>query len=267
MKRYHNTKRTKMSYLILVRHGESRWNIANKFTGWVDVPLSEVGINEALICAKMLEGLQLDVAFTSELERAHETLLLVLAKQDCTGIFLHDSKKRNQWALHPHKFEKNEIPIYSSDKLNERYYGKLQGLNKQKMREKYGDEQVFMWRRSYDERPPGGESLKDVYKRAVPYFQKNIMPRVRKNENVIVCAHGNSLRAIIKYLDDIPDNNIPHLELPLGKPIIYKYSQGKLKKENHVHSFNRPVHWARPKEYTLKHNKKKSKRTLKKNKK
>ncbi|MBW3002752.1 2,3-bisphosphoglycerate-dependent phosphoglycerate mutase [Candidatus Woesearchaeota archaeon] len=234
-----------MSYLILVRHGESRWNLANKFCGWVDVPLSENGIKEALSAAKKLEGLTLDVAFTSKLERAQETLLLILAKQKFTGIFLHNTGKMAKWSKHPHKLEKNEIPIYSDTALNERYYGRLQGMNKDAARRKWGKPQVFKWRRSYDIRPPGGECLKDVYKRTVPYFKKVIMPHIRKKKDVIISAHGNSLRALIKYLDNISDEKIPHLELPTGKPIIYKYTKGKLIKEKHKHSFTRPVHWTR----------------------
>lgn len=234
-----------MSYLILVRHGESRWNLANKFTGWVDVPLSEIGIHEALITAERLNNIKLDVAFTSKLIRAHETLGLILAHQEKTGIFLHESKKRNFWSKHSKgvDFDETELPIYSSDKINERYYGALQGLNKDDARLKWGKEKVFQWRRSYDIRPPGGESLKDVVKRAVPYFKNNIMPQIRKHKNVIVVAHGNSLRAIIKHIDNISDDEIPHLELQTGKPIIYEYDGGKLHKLNHVHSFDRPIHW------------------------
>ncbi|MBN1175097.1 2,3-bisphosphoglycerate-dependent phosphoglycerate mutase [Candidatus Woesearchaeota archaeon] len=234
-----------MSYLILVRHGESRWNLANKFTGWVDVPLSEIGVHEALITAERLNNINLDVAFTSKLIRAHETLGLILAHQQKTGIFLHTSKRRNIWSKHSKgvDFDETELPIYSSDKINERYYGALQGLNKDDARLKWGKEKVFQWRRSYDIRPPSGESLKDVVKRAVPYFQKHIMPEVRRHKNVIVAAHGNSLRAIIKYIDNISDEDIPHLELQTGKPIIYEYDGGQLHKLNHVHSFDRPIHW------------------------
>lgn len=233
-----------MGYLILVRHGESRWNGMNKFTGWVDVPLSEIGVHEAMICAKELEGLRIDVAFTSKLERAQQTLLLILAKQDYTGIFLHDSGKRKKWSLHQGKeWSDYEIPIYSNDALNERYYGELQGLDKQKTKDIFGDEQVMRWRRSYDIRPPKGESLKDTMKRVIPYFKKKIMPYVNAGMNVIISAHGNSLRAIIKYIDHISDKEIPNLELPTGKPIVYKYSYGHLIKENHKHSFNRPLHW------------------------
>jgi len=237
-----------MAFLVLVRHGESRWNTANRFTGWVDVPLSEVGINEALIAAKKLEGLQIDMAFTSKLERAQETLLIILSKQDATGIFLHESGKRKLWSRHKTKFDKHEIPIYSHDDLNERYYGALQGLNKAKARKKWGKEKVFQWRRSYDVAPPKGECLKDVVKRAVPYYKKRILPFVKKGKNVIVSAHGNSLRAIIKHIDKITDEDIPNLELPYAQPIVYEWKRGLLMKESHVHSFNRPVHWHRPKQ-------------------
>jgi len=234
-----------MSYLILVRHGESRWNLANKFTGWVDVPLSEIGVHEALITAERLNNVNLDIAFTSKLIRAHETLGLILAHQKKTGIFLHSSKKRNSWSKHSHgvDFEKTELPIYSSDKINERFYGDLQGLNKDDARKKWGRDKVFQWRRSYNIRPPKGESLKDVIKRAVPYFKKQILSEVQKNKNVIVVAHGNSLRAIIKHIDNISDEDIPHLELQTGKPIIYEYENKKFHKLNHIHSFDRPIHW------------------------
>ena len=231
-----------MTYLVLVRHGESRWNLSGKFTGWVDVPLSENGIKESLKAAKDLKGLDLEYAFTSRLERAHETLLLLLANQKKTGIFLHKGKKRHDWSNHPKQFEENEIPIYSDDALNERYYGALQGKNKDAMRKKYGEEKVFLWRRSYDIRPPKGESLKDVYKRAVPYFKKEIFPKLAKGD-VVVSAHGNSLRAIVKYLDNISDEKIPFLELPTGQLIIYKYSNGKLKRMKHKHSFKRTIKW------------------------
>jgi 2,3-bisphosphoglycerate-dependent phosphoglycerate mutase len=236
-----------MSFVILVRHGESRWNLDNKFTGWVDVPLSEAGIHEALICSSKLEGLNFDIAYTSKLVRAQETLLLILSKQDCTGIFLHESKKRSKWSLHPKKFCDYEIPIYSDDALNERYYGKLQGMNKDEARKKFGKEKVFKWRRSWDIRPPQGECLKDTYERALPYFKKVIMPEIKKKKNILIAAHGNSLRAIIKYLDNISDEEIPHLELPTGQPIVYEFKNGKIKKETHKHSFNRPVNWVNEK--------------------
>ncbi len=238
-------KEVRMSYLILIRHGESRWNLSNKFTGWVDVPLSDNGIKEARRAAKALEGIKLDVAFTSELERAHETLMIILAKQQYTGIFVHESKKRKKWS--EHKMDRQEIPIYSDDALNERYYGKLQGMNKDKARKKFGEKKVFTWRRSYDVKPPGGESLKDTYERSVRYYSKKIRPYLRKNKNVLIVAHGNSLRALIKKLDGISDEDIPKLNLPTGQAIVYKCVKGKLTRLKHKHSFTRPLCWDDPK--------------------
>jgi 2,3-bisphosphoglycerate-dependent phosphoglycerate mutase len=232
-----------MSYLVLVRHGQSKWNQIQKFTGWVDVSLSEHGIIESLNAANELKNLDIDIAFTSKLVRAQQTLFIILAKQHKIGIFLHDDKKQFDWSNHPKQFEDNEIPIYSDNALNERYYGELQGKDKEKMRKKFGEEKVFLWRRSYDIRPPKGESLKDVYERVVPYFKKTILPELKKGKNVVVAAHGNSLRAIIKYLDKIDDENIPFLELHTGKLIIYKNTKNGLKKLKHKHSFYRPVEW------------------------
>jgi len=234
-----------LSYLILIRHGESRWNLANKFTGWVDVPLSDKGIKEARKAAKALEGIDLDVTFTSELERAQETLLIILAKQQYTGIFVHKNKKQKRWE--EHLMGKKEIPIYSHDDLNERYYGKLQGMDKEKARKKFGEKKVFQWRRSYNGKPPKGESLADTYKRTVSYYKRKILPYIKKNKNVLICAHGNSLRALIKHLDDISDEDIPQLNLPTGQAIVYKKVRGKLIRLKHMHSFTRPLCWDDPK--------------------
>ncbi len=220
-----------MNYLILVRHGQSRWNLENRFTGWVDVPLSEKGIEEAMDCAEELKDVDLDVAFTSKLSRAQETLYLILATQKKTGVFLHENKKRDQWSHHPSRFDDSEIPIYSSDAINERFYGKLQGQNKQKAKEVYGEEQVFIWRRSYDVKPPGGESLKDTYERTIPYFKEKILPQLEDGKNVIVAAHGNSLRSVIKYIENISDEDINKLEIATGKPLYYQFVKGKMIKE------------------------------------
>ena len=223
-----------MNYLILVRHGQSRWNLENRFAGWVDVPLSEKGILEAMDCAEELADVQLDVAFTSKLSRAQETLFLILAKQKKTGIFLHESKKRDEWSYHPERFDDSEIPIYSSEHLNERYYGKLQGQNKQEAKQFYGEEQVFIWRRSYDVQPPGGESLKDTYERTIPYFKENIIPQLDDGKNVIITAHGNSLRSVVKYIENISDEDIPKLELATGKPLYYQFEKGEFTKEREI---------------------------------
>ncbi|MBD3209383.1 histidine phosphatase family protein [Candidatus Woesearchaeota archaeon] len=251
-----------MPRLILVRHGESRWNKDNKFTGWVDVPLSAIGIQEALICGEKLKGLDIDVAFTSRLERARETLLLILAAQNKTGIFLHEKGLRRQWSKHNHGVlfdKKHEIPVFSSDKINERYYGALQGMDKDAARKKWGHDQVFMWRRGYDINPPRGESLKDVYRRAIPCFRKEIVSHLRRGKNVLVSAHGNSLRGIVKHIENISDKDIPHLELPYATPIVYGYKDGELSKEDHTHSFDRPLHWQKQQRHQKKTGKAKKK--------
>ncbi|WP_440948507.1 histidine phosphatase family protein [Methanosarcina sp. T3] len=237
-----------MSYLILVRHGESGWNVDGRFGGWVDVPLTGKGIGEALLCAAELEEINLDLAFTSKLIRAQETLFLILSKQKKIGVFVHEEagtgedrtesgdeagsdKKENRYS-YPTKTEKNLIPIYSSDALNERYYGILQGKKKDRMKEKYGEEQILHWCRSYDEGPPGGESLKDIYGRAVPYFEKEILPVIQAGKNVIVCAHQNSLRALIKHIEGISNEGIRKIRLANARPVIYTFSRGMLVREN-----------------------------------
>ncbi len=228
-----------MAKLILVRHGQSRWNLDNKFTGWVDVPLSQQGISEAEQAASQLKDVSIDVAFTSKLTRAQETLLIILAQQGNTGIFMHEKGKMKKWTKH--LAQGKEILIHSSEKLNERYYGDLQGMNKDVARDSFGKEVVFKWRRGYADKPPKAESLKDVYHRTIPYFKKNIIPELIKGYDVIVSAHGNSLRSIIKFLDGISDEEIPHLELATGKPVIYDYDEGKFVKETEKHQLNRPM--------------------------
>jgi 2,3-bisphosphoglycerate-dependent phosphoglycerate mutase len=230
-----------MGYLLLVRHGESRWNLDNKFTGWVDVPLSETGVREALLTAKRLEKLKLDMAFTSDLERAQETLLLILADQKYTGIFTH--KDEHNELKYSFEATGKEIPIHASWKLNERHYGALQGKNKAETAKIYGAEKVLEWRRSFKATPPEGESLEDVYKRAVPYFKKEIMDEVAAGKNVIVVAHGNTLRAIVKYIDEISDEQIAKLELKMAEPLIYKFEGGKLEKAFVGYTFDRPILW------------------------
>jgi 2,3-bisphosphoglycerate-dependent phosphoglycerate mutase len=246
-----------MNYLVLVRHGESRWNIANKFTGWVDVPLSERGVQEAVTAAKSLDDLNLEVAFSSKLERAQATLLIILSSQDQTGIFIHEEEKGNKWQINSNKLGNNDIPVYSNSALNERYYGELQGVDKNKARKKYGEKKVFGWRRGYSNTPPMGESLKDVYHRVVPYFKTRVMKEIKAKKNVIVSAHGNSLRAMIKHIDDISDEDIPHLELPTGTPIIYEYSRGKLRRKDDGFTFDRPIYWTGPKNGNKNNQKKK----------
>jgi len=232
-----------MTYLVLVRHGQSAWNLKNIFTGKVDIPLSKKGIKEAEKCAHILRKIEFDIAFTSKLARAEETLMIILSEQKKVGIVLHNSKKEKEWNKHYTRWKRNELPIYTSSAITERYYGRLQGFNKNTARKKYGKMKVFLWRRSWDVRPPMGESLKDTYRRVIPYFKRKIMKEVEKKKNVIVTAHGNSLRAIIKYIENISNEDIPYLEIPTGKPIIYRYYRGKLEriKYEHHHDLHKKI--------------------------
>jgi 2,3-bisphosphoglycerate-dependent phosphoglycerate mutase len=187
--------------LVLVRHGESEWNKLNLFTGWKDPDLSEKGIAEARAAGRLLQadGYQFDVAFTSDLKRAQHTLTLMLEELGQTGL-----------------------PTHQSQKLNERDYGDLSGLNKDEARAKWGPEQVHVWRRSYDTPPPGGESLKDTAARVLPYYEAAIWPEVRAGRNVLVSAHGNSLRALIMRLERLSGEEIVKRELATGVPIVYR---------------------------------------------
>ena len=224
--------------LVLLRHGESVWNKENRFTGWTDVDLSKKGVEEAEKSGRVLkkEGYVFDVVFTSVLKRAIRTLWIVL-----DGMNL-------MW-----------IPVYRSWRLNEKHYGALQGLNKKEMAEKYGDEQVLMWRRAYDVRPPAleesdrrhpmhdpiyknldkkdipaTECLKDTVNRFLPYWHETISPAVKAGKKVLISAHGNSLRALVKYLDNIPDDAITKLNIPTGIPLVYELD-GDLKPIKHYY--------------------------------
>jgi 2,3-bisphosphoglycerate-dependent phosphoglycerate mutase len=215
--------------VVLLRHGESVWNKENRFTGWTDVDLSERGIEEAKKAGEILarEKFVFDIAYTSVLKRAIRTLWIVLDKMDL------------MW-----------IPVELSWRLNERHYGALQGLNKSEMAEKYGEQQVLLWRRSYDVRPPAldpsdercphrdpryanlpdeakplTESLKDTVARVVPYWEQTIAPKIKQNARVLISAHGNSLRALVKYLDNIPDEAIVGLNIPTGIPLVYELDE------------------------------------------
>jgi 2,3-bisphosphoglycerate-dependent phosphoglycerate mutase len=187
--------------LVLVRHGQSEWNLKNLFTGWKDVDLTDTGIAEARAAGKKLKAhdLKFDVAFTSDLKRAQRTLDLILEEMGQSGI-----------------------PIARNQALNERDYGELVGLNKDDARKKWGDEQVLQWRRSYDVPPPGGESLKDTVARALPYFVQEILPRVLRGERTLVSAHGNSLRALVMVLERLTPEGILKRELATGVPIVYR---------------------------------------------
>ena len=215
-----------MSCLILVRHGESQWNLENRFTGWVDVPLSEKGIEESISAGEKLKDIEFDTIYVSHMLRAIQTLhyILIASNSKRTPIIYHEEKRIRDWEHHAGD-SNTEIPIFMSVDLAERYYGNLQGLNKQKTREECGEEQVHLWRRSYDTRPPGGESLKNTCERTTPYFKKHILKDLRDGKTVLVSAHGNSLRAITMHLENISEKDIPNVEIPTGVPIVYTFDK------------------------------------------
>ncbi len=228
MTSYSESKAVKknMAQLILVRHGQSQWNLENRFTGWVDVPLSEKGINEAITAGKKLKDIHFDTIFVSHMLRAIQTLHYILLElnDDRTPIIHHEDKRIRDWEHHTGD-SSTEIPVYISVDLAERYYGDLQGLNKQKTREKHGEEQVHLWRRSYDVNPPNGESLKDTCERTIPYYKKHIIPQLQQGHTVLVSAHGNSLRSIIMHVENISEHDIPNQEIPTGVPLLYTFDE------------------------------------------
>ncbi|MBA3681972.1 MAG: 2,3-bisphosphoglycerate-dependent phosphoglycerate mutase [Bacteroidetes bacterium] len=188
-----------MAQLVLFRHGQSTWNLENKFTGWVDVELTPKGVEEAKNAGTKIKGLRFDYAYASALKRAQNTLALAL-----------------ETAGHPPL-----IPIFNKA-LNERMYGDLQGLNKTETEEKFGSEQVKIWRRSFDVPPPNGESLKDTAARVIPYFESEIIPKLKAGKNVVIAAHGNSLRALIMYLEKMTPEQILEFEIGTGQPRLYE---------------------------------------------
>lgn len=228
--------------LILVRHGESRLNELNRFTGWLDVPLSEKGFNEAHQVANHCKQFNYDVAFTSHLERAHATMHIILSHQKRIGIFDHGGDHNyNYLKKAPEEFVRETIPIFMNENLNERSYGDLQGLDKNVASELFGAEQVLKWRRGFVDRPTNGESLEDVYARVIPYFKEHIHPRIQQGEKVLVVAHGNTMRAIIKFLEHLTDEQIPFVDLPTGHPLIYSYTNNQFRRTEGVYGFDRPL--------------------------
>ena len=199
----------KQSNLVLVRHGQSEWNKKNLFTGWKDPDLTELGVEEAIRAGKLLKskGLSFDTMFTSDLLRAQETGRLILEHMNLSNI-----------------------DIIKDQNLNERNYGDLAGLNKDEARRKWGDEQVHIWRRSYDIPPPGGESLKNTAERVLPYFNNKILPKINENLNILIAAHGNSLRALVMELEGISPEEIVKLEIATGDPIVYVCSDKGIKR-------------------------------------
>ena len=195
-----------MTILVLIRHGQSVWNATNRFTGWTDVELSEKGEIEAATAGEQLADVRFDVVHTSALIRAQRTAEIVMSKNLGSG----------------------EIPTRQDERLNERHYGDLQGLNKAETAEIHGAEQVHIWRRSFDVPPPGGESLEMTAERTIPYFVEEIIPDLGSGMNVLVAAHGNSLRSIVMYIEAISPEDITSLEIPTGVPMYYKFDDGKI---------------------------------------
>ena len=196
-----------MTSLILIRHGQSVWNASNRFTGWTDVDLSDKGVIEAEEAGRQLSEIRIDVVHTSDLIRAQRTAEIVMQHNESSG---EDVPTRYDW------------------RLNERHYGSLQGLNKAETAEKHGAEQVHIWRRSFDAPPPEGESLEMTAERTIPYFTEEIIPDLESGKNVLVSAHGNSLRSIVMHIEKISPEDIVSLEIPTGEPMYYNYESGDI---------------------------------------
>ena len=202
-----------MNKLILLRHGQSQWNLENRFTGWKNVPLTEKGESEAKKAGELIKKhkISIDKVFSSVLERANRTAEIAIKQAELFNLL-----------------DNSNLIMTCSQKLNERDYGDLVGLNKQETADKFGKDQVHIWRRSYDTPPPNGESLKDVVERVSPYFNENIKPLVDKGENILIAAHGNSLRAMMIELGMYKSKEISNIELPTGSPLCINLDQGRL---------------------------------------
>jgi len=227
-----------MSRLILLRHGQSAWNKKNLFTGWIDIPLSQEGIAEALHAGETIKKMAVDMIFCSTLVRGIMTAMLAMSVHESGKVpyVLHPGEGRmEEWGkCHSPQTDAELIPTLCAWELNERMYGTLQGMNKQEMRATYGDEQVQIWRRSFDVEPPQGESLKMTAERTLPFFCEKILPHLKDGKNILISAHGNSLRSIVMYLDQLTPEQVVNLEIPTGKPFFYTYSEGNLRKDERV---------------------------------
>jgi len=236
-----------MSLLILMRHGQSMWNAAKLFTGWVDVPLTNVGIEEAITGGKQIAHLDLDEVHVSTLIRAQMTAMIALAqhKGGKTPVFQYPEPKAGlssvsenearmiEWAqIKGESGAVDVLPVHVSWQLNERMYGDLQGLNKDATRQAYGEEQVHIWRRSFDVPPPSGESLKLTAERTIPYLDSTLIPSLQSGKNVFVAAHGNSLRSIIMHIEGLSEEEVLSLEVPTGQPMVYQWAESGWKRHD-----------------------------------
>jgi 2,3-bisphosphoglycerate-dependent phosphoglycerate mutase len=225
----------KSTKLILMRHGQSEWNRLNLFTGWVDIPLSSKGVEEAIEGGKKIAHLPVDVIYTSSLIRAQMTAMLAMMHHSSKKVpcIIHTREENlKAWSeIYSKQAQSQIIPVYCAWELNERMYGKLQGLNKRETMDQFGESQVHIWRRSFDQAPPEGESLEMTAKRSIPYFKEQIIPALKNGQNVLVSAHGNSLRAIIMFLDGLSNQAVTQLELATGEPIVYTFEGDKWKRD------------------------------------
>jgi 2,3-bisphosphoglycerate-dependent phosphoglycerate mutase len=213
-----------MAKLFLLRHLKSQWNLDDRFAGWTDGPLAKTESIKAIEIAKEIFQYKVDAVYTSPLFRNQDTVARIFeAVQLKYPFFIHiDAGKMQKWGNYT-DISENDVPTYVTENLNERYYGRLQGLNKEETIKKYGEEKVRLWRRSYDIAPPGGESLKDVCKRTTPFYKKWVERDLKSGKNVLVVASHNSLRAIVKYIEDVSDNKIASVELPFGALSKYNF--------------------------------------------
>jgi 2,3-bisphosphoglycerate-dependent phosphoglycerate mutase len=214
-----------MAELILVRHGQSIWNQSNQFTGWIDVPLTQKGRDEAKHAGELLKEKPIDIAYTSTLIRAHQTLFTILEENRCHSGYYVVHEEEWYGHLGNEAAMKGLIPVVNEASLNERYYGDLQGRDKEMARKEFGEEQVHIWRRSFSTPPPDGESLKGTTERTQPFFQEVILPQLRKGKTILIAAHHNSLRSIAKYLERISDDDIPNFEMGTGVPRVYEMDE------------------------------------------
>lgn len=215
-----------MGKLILMRHGQSVWNGKNIFTGWVDIPLSTSGIAESLNGGGKIKDLPLDIIYTSTLIRAIMTAMLVMSVHTSgkVAVISHEEEgKLGEWGYYAKEREKECIPVFCAWQLNERMYGDLQGCNKEAIKKKYGEDQFKLWRRSYAVPPPNGESLEMTAGRTLPYFNTEILPKLKEGKNILIAAHGNSLRSIMMELDHLSQEEVINLELETGLPVIYNF--------------------------------------------
>ncbi|OMO94246.1 Phosphoglycerate mutase 1 [Corchorus olitorius] len=228
---HESRKKSNEAALILIRHGESLWNEKNLFTGCVDVPLTKKGVEEAIEAGKRISNIPVDMIYTSALIRAQMTAMLAMTqhRRKKVPIIMHnESEQAMAWSqIYSEDTLKQSIPVIAAWQLNERMYGELQGLNKQETADRFGKEKVHEWRRSYDIPPPNGESLEMCAQRAVAYFKENIEPQLLAGKNVMIAAHGNSLRSIIMYLDKLTSQEVISLELSTGIPMLYIFKEGK----------------------------------------